>query len=32
MKQQKLRVDPRFGWASAFQSPRTARFGLHFYF
>ncbi len=32
MKQQKLRVDPRFGWASAFQGPRTARFGLHFYF
>jgi hypothetical protein len=32
MKEQNLRVDPRYGWASAFQGPRTARLGIHFFF
>ncbi|MEK7407174.1 MAG: TonB-dependent receptor [Acidobacteriota bacterium] len=32
MKDQKLRVDPRFGLASEFQGPRSLRFGLHFFF
>lgn len=32
MTAQRLRTDPRYGLASAFQEPRALRFGFHFFF
>ena len=32
MKSQEIRVDPQFGRANAFQSPRNLRLGVHFFF
>ena len=32
MKSQEIRVDPQFGRANAFQSPRNLRLGFHFFF